>query len=359
MPLFENRFHKQNKVKSDLKRYLYIVQYELPDGGCNTHCRTDCILIIITYIQLRMNFSISLSVVINQAMCLQSKSVEYIIVLKVVIFTILNANRVNVKDDSLIYILSWKKENTEETPFTCRDRGRETFINKHCLYQNCFYTSNRSYFNDVREFDIILFNVMHYYYHNPPRRSDYQRYVFLGLEPASKTTIPKVYQYKHFFNMTATYKLNSNIPMRNFVIRNKKGEIIGPNTNMNWKSPKKMKPTSDYVKSKLRHKKIAAVWMSSRCNKHGKNEKFIFNLRDELLKYNLKLDIFGKCGHLKCKSGLDGVETCEALVESDYYFFLAFEDHMDDDYVTKKLMVPLLHYSVPVVYGGANYTRCV
>lgn len=277
----------------------------------------------------------------------------------VAIFTILNATEVNVKDESLIYILSWKRENTKETPFTCHDRGRETFINKRCLYQNCFYTSNRSYFNDIREFDILLFNVVYYYYHNPPRRADYQRYVFFSVEPASKVSVPKVYQYGHFFNMTATYKLNSNIPMRNFIVRNKQGDIIGPNTNMNWKNPKKMRPTSDYVKRKLRNKKIAAAWMSSRCNKHGAQEKFVLSLIDEMRRYSLKLDIYGKCGNLRCKSGLDGIETCEALVESDYYFVLAFEDFMDDDYVTKKIMIPLLHYAVPVVYGGANYSRCV
>lgn len=292
-------------------------------------------------------------------MCLERKSVEYIIMLKVIIFTILNANEVNVKDRSLIYILPWKKEHTVETPFTCSHQGQETFINKRCLYQNCFYTSNRSYFNDLRDFDILLFNVVHYYFHNPPVRSYHQRYVFLSLEPASKISIPKVYQYPHFFNMTATYKLDSSIPLRSFIIRNKKGEVIGPNTNTNWKNPKKMKPTSDYVKSKLRNKKKAAVWMSSRCNKQGAPEKFILNLSHELHKYNLNLDIIGKCGNLKCKSGLDGVETCEALVESDYYFFLAFEDYMNDDYVTKQVMIPLLHYAVPVVYGGANYTRCV
>lgn len=290
-------------------------------------------------------------------MCPQSNSVEYIIILKVVIFTILNADKVTVKDESLIYILSWKNENTEETPFSCRDRGRETFVKKHCLYQNCFYTSDKTYFQNAREFNIVLFNVAYHYFHNPPIRSYYQTYVFLSLEPESKTVIPKIYQYKHFFNMTATYKLNSDIPLRNFVVKNKNGEIIGPSINMNWKDPQKMKPTSNYVLSKLRNKKIAAAWISSNCNKHSHHQKYILNLKTELQKYYLQLDIFGKCGNRHCQSGIDSVETCEALIESDYYFFLAFEDYMDDDYVTEKLMIPLLHYSVPVVYGGANYTR--
>lgn len=296
---------------------------------------------------------------LNEVMYLQSKSVEYIILLQVAILTILNATTVNVKDDSLIYILSWKKENTDDAPFSCRDQGQDTFVNKHCLHQNCFYSNNKTYFSDVREFDIILFNVAHYYFHNPPKRSNNQRYVFLSSEPASKTVIPKIYKYKYFFNMTATYKLNSNIPLRSYVIKDKKGNIIGPNVNMNWKDPEKMKPISDYVKSKLRKKKTAVAWMSSHCHKHGELEKFILKLTDELSKYNLTLDVIGECGNLNCNSGIDNVETCEALVESQYYFFLVFEDVMDDDYVTTKLMIPLLHYSVPVVYGGANYTRYV
>lgn len=282
-----------------------------------------------------------------------------IIMLKVAIITILKANGMDVKDNSLIYILSWQNGNSDVTPFSCRDRGREVFVRKRCVYQNCFYTSDRTYFSDVTEFDFILFNLIHYYYYNPMRRSRHQRYVFLSLRPAPTTRVPYIYKYKHFFNLTATYRLNSNVPMTNLVVRNRKGEIIGPKTNMRWKNPKKMRPISDYVKSKLRHKKIAAAWISSHCNKKGVREKFILNLRDELEKYNLKLDIFGKCGNLECKSGIADVETCQALVESDYYFFLAFEDYMDEDYVTKKLLIPLLHYSVPVVYGGANYTRCV
>lgn len=292
-------------------------------------------------------------------MFLQSKSIEYIIVIQIAILTILNANQTSVKEDSLVYILSWTKEDTEIALFTCLDHGRDLFVKKHCIFQNCFYTSNKTYFKDVRDFDIILFDVAHYYFHNPIKRSNYQRYVFLSSEPASRTVIPKIYKYKHFFNMTATYKLNSNIPLRNFVVKNNKGKVIGPNTNVQWKNPKKMKPANNYIKSKLRHKKTAAAWMSSHCNRRGESEMFIVNLTKELHKYKLKIDIIGECGKFNCNSDIDNVETCEAIIESDYYFFLVFEDYMDEDYVSTKIMIPMLHYSVPVVYGGANYSRCV
>lgn len=282
-----------------------------------------------------------------------------ILLIKFVIIVILTANCTFAKDDSLIYILSWKNANFDERPFTCRDQGQEIFVKKRCVYQNCYYTSNKTLFRNITDFDFVLFNLIHYHFYNPPRRSKYQRYVFYSHRPTPTLKVPYIYKYRNFFNLTATYRLNSNVPMPNLVIRNRKGDIIGPNSNMHWINPKKMRPVSDYIRHKLQRKKIAAAWISSRCNKKSAREKYILTLKDELDKYNLKLDIFGKCGNLKCKSGIADVETCQALIESEYYFFLAFEDYKDEDYVTKKLLIPLLHFTVPVVYGGANYTRCV
>lgn len=50
----------------------------------------------------------------------------------------------------------------------------------------------------------------------------------------------------------------------------------------------------------------------------------------------------------------NGFEECIDIVEENYYFYLAFEN---SDYVTEKLMTALDHYTVPVVLGGANYSR--
>lgn len=52
-------------------------------------------------------------------------------------------------------------------------------------------------------------------------------------------------------------------------------------------------------------------------------------------------------------------EHCYALIESDYYFYLAFENSFCEDYVTEKILTATQHYAVPVVYGGANYSRYV
>ena len=45
------------------------------------------------------------------------------------------------------------------------------------------------------------------------------------------------------------------------------------------------------------------------------------------------------------------------LFAQHYTFILAFENALCDDYVTEKFFVPLQHGLIPVVLGGANYTR--
>nr|XP_037877562.1 alpha-(1,3)-fucosyltransferase C-like [Bombyx mori] len=45
------------------------------------------------------------------------------------------------------------------------------------------------------------------------------------------------------------------------------------------------------------------------------------------------------------------------MIREKYYFYLSFENSFGEDYVTEKLLHALEFDAVPVVYGGANYTR--
>lgn len=44
------------------------------------------------------------------------------------------------------------------------------------------------------------------------------------------------------------------------------------------------------------------------------------------------------------------------MLERDYKFYLSFENSICRDYVTEKFYNALLFKTVPIVYGGANYS---
>ncbi|XP_026331240.1 alpha-(1,3)-fucosyltransferase C-like, partial [Hyposmocoma kahamanoa] len=191
---------------------------------------------------------------------------------------------------------------------------------------------------------------------NKPRnRSEDQNYFFVSDEPPALYAIHR--HYNNFFNYTWTYKLDSDVTMKYFIIRNKVGKVIGPKKDMNWMDINDMTPTSKHIEKKLQSKKKAAAWFATDCPTPSEREKFVNSLQDELQHYNLSIDTFGRCGEFHCPKYK--MEECHAFVEKDYYFYLAFENSMSEDYVTEKVLTALEHYTVPIVYGGANYTRFI
>lgn len=256
------------------------------------------------------------------------------------------------KTDRLIYILMWTPSN--ESPFTTMEMEQKSFTKRNCQFQNCFLTNNTLYFNDVRDFDVILFNAVNLAdVKVPSSRSEEQKYVFASRESPDNFPIPS--RYKEVFNLTWTYRLDSDINFAFIVIKNKKGNVIGPTKNMHWMDTHKMKQTPESIISKLWNKKTAAAWFVSHCDTASQREVFVQKLINETSKYQLKIDVFGWCGNLKCPK--NHVEECYALIESDYYFYLSFENSICVDYVTEKLLTALKTFAVPIVYGGANYTR--
>ncbi|XP_053611988.2 alpha-(1,3)-fucosyltransferase C-like, partial [Plodia interpunctella] len=155
------------------------------------------------------------------------------------------------------------------------------------------------------------------------------------------------------FNWTWTYKLSSDIRWSYILIYDLEGNELGPKLDMNWST--EMKPIQDTkTKAILNGKTKTAAWFVSHCKTNGQREKYVHKLKPELAKLNLILDVYGKCGNLVCPMGDN---KCNELVKTDYYFYLSFENSIAWDYVTEKLLTALLNYAVPVVYGGADYSR--
>lgn len=273
----------------------------------------------------------------------------------IIFLHVLFDNVKNYKNKSFIYILTWSESYL--TPELDREQGLLYFINRNCTFQNCFVTSNGSYFSDVRDFDVILFNSMTLDYNLtlPSVRTEEQKYVFMSDESPAMYPTPK--RYDGFFNLTWTYKLDSDATWKFYVVRNKDGDVIAPTKkNLKWINPRDMKPISDEIKSKLQNKNKAAAWFVSHCESPSKREELVENLNNELGKYNLHVDIFGRCGEDTLCNRFQG-NKCYSRIEPEYYFYLSLENSMCDDYVTEKILTATKHYAVPIVNGGADYSR--
>ncbi|XP_050682732.1 alpha-(1,3)-fucosyltransferase C-like [Leptidea sinapis] len=68
-------------------------------------------------------------------------------------------------------------------------------------------------------------------------------------------------------------------------------------------------------------------------------------------------DYYNSTWTYKLDSTIRWIEDCLDLLRKDYFFYLAFENSLAEDYVTEKILYPLMHYTVPIVYGGADYSR--
>jgi hypothetical protein len=78
-----------------------------------------------------------------------------------------------------------------------------------------------------------------------------------------------------------------------------------------------------------------AAWMVSNCKTVQSSRN---NLVMELQKY-IKIDVYGKCGKLKCRKKLgydDSSEECRDMVAKTYKFYFALENSLCRDYVTEK-----------------------
>lgn len=228
--------------------------------------------------------------------------------------------------------------------------GQKPFIDNNCTYYNCYLTTHRNLFGDLRNFDAILFDVENSWDGPSVLRDTHQKFIFMASESSMRFPLCDAF-YDNFYNLTLSYRLDSDIPWVYFVILDKNGEKIGPKMNMSWITP--MEPTPLRVKKELGKKTKAAAWFVSNCR--GSRNNVTVAIYKALQKYNLTIDIYGRCGKKKCPK--DRIEECMFLLKNDYYFYLAFENSVCEDYVTEKVLYPLNNYAVPIVYGGADYNR--
>jgi alpha-1,3-fucosyltransferase len=95
----------------------------------------------------------------------------------------------------------------------------------------------------------------------------------------------------------------------------------------------------------LKNKSIA--WLVSNCKTDSRRESLVRNLSNFI-----PVDIYGFCGKQRCPNGAD----CDHFLGQNYRFYLSFENSLCPDYITEKLYRPMAHGTLPVVYGGSDYS---
>lgn len=276
----------------------------------------------------------------------------------VIVFNILCISAGQRKQEGMVYILIWT--NANQYPFTKFKLGSTYFKDNGCRFTNCHLTNNTAYFEDVTKFDAILFNSIELHDDSqlllPATRSTHQKYIFVS--PESPVNYPINKNYNNYFNWTWTYKLNSDNLFTYIAVKDMSGKVIGPKLDMHWMDVRNMeKPREDILRI-LKNKTSAVAWFVSHCKTSSDRENYAKILRNELSQYGLGIDIYGRCPKF-CNSWcpIENMNYCYSLLQDNYFFYLAFENSMSEDYVTEKVLTATKNLAVPVVYGGANYTR--
>lgn len=96
----------------------------------------------------------------------------------------------------------------------------------------------------------------------------------------------------------------------------------------------------------FKNKSKEIAWFVSNCYTSSKRKELAKKIDEKM-----HVDIYGKCGKLQCP--VDS-EECYDLLQSDYKFYLSFENAICDQYITEKLFRPLSRYIIPIVFNGGN-----
>ena len=206
----------------------------------------------------------------------------------------------HLRADSIL-ILFWTEYFSQPFTPTSEHRKDAQHALNNCPFTNCVLTNQRRL---VNRSSAVIFHIRELADRPdksvPLYRSPNQYYVFY-LQEAPPHTGMLLDQYEDFFNLTFTYRLDSDIP-----------------SDIYWRrySPTLWKDASDFKEAWSKKTHFAAIFVSY-CDTPSLREVYI----EELARY-IPLDIFGSCGDKECNKT---IENCEEKI-STYKFYLAFEN---------------------------------
>ena len=256
-------------------------------------------------------------------------------------------------------ILFWNGPKRSE--LTVFGTGNDAFVQHGCPASDCEIVNSPYQYSNrpLDSYDAILFNFNdEFWLTKRPQfqRRPHQRFIFFTQEPPPSIEPMNIADYDGYFNWTMTYRMDSDIPLLYGRIQPKPS---APTTAEEIRI-KISNATRQRLSKRTERKGTCYVAaMISHCETHGGREEYITQLE----KY-IEVDIYGPCTdqmdtilHCDRNELLSSTPECYDMLESKYKFYLSFENSICPDYVTEKFFQIMAHDMVPVVYGGANYSR--
>ncbi|CDW55715.1 glyco protein 3 alpha L fucosyltransferase A [Trichuris trichiura] len=239
-----------------------------------------------------------------------------------------NAAKQEKIDANQLLILIW--EDYSDTPTS------NAYLSK-CEELNCHVTHNRNLLPKAAA--VVYYDRAIRLSSLPPKpRLPNQHYVFFLMESAHHvSSVAFNALAKNYYTLTMSYRRDSDLFTPFGFVRPRKTPLETPYTV--WKSIALSKPKN-------------AVWMGSFCNTPSKREVYV-----EKLKQYMQVDVYGKCGDLKCPktdTAYMKEDQCEQMLKKNYKFYLAFENSVCKDFVTEKVFNRFDSHLVPVVFKRSH-----
>ncbi len=112
-----------------------------------------------------------------------------------------------------------------------------------------------------------------------------------------------------------------------------------------------LKGKSQMDPAMLSQKNRTIAWFVSNCHANSKRELLV-----EKLSLHIPVDVYGPCSSKNLTCTRKQEKECNLMLSRHYRFYLSFENSLCPDYVTEKLYRPMTYDTVPVVFGGSDYS---
>ena len=179
-----------------------------------------------------------------------------------------NRKVIKPKITAMKSILIWNSVNRIETAYF--NVGSASFIKEKCPVRQCQIFTERDAL-PFHQYDAVVMNMLELNDNHLPEdegytRSSHQRYIFLQQESPSTSPLD-VTLYKNVFNLTMTYKLNSDIQLLYGRIKPK---VSAPKTSM---EVERLISKARFMKNPSKTKDVA--WMVSHCETESFRETYV------------------------------------------------------------------------------------